>query len=154
MPLISAPAEIDLEARQGAPLHYVFQFFSDTAGTVPIDFTGWTFDMQLREGVADSGAPVAFVVTSEGEGAQISFIGENTDGTPNLSGTPDATNGMIYLHIPSIQTATLQASKAPKVRQYPVIATFYYDLEGTPPAGEAQTLAFGTFSLACEVTRG
>lgn len=153
MTLISAPAEIDMDARQGSPFIYALQFFEDLAATQPYDFTGWTFQMQLREGVADSGAPTAFVVSS-GSGGQISFIGEATDGSPDPNGTPDPTNGWIYINIPSIQTATLSASKPPKTKQYPVVATFYYDLEGTPPGGETQALAYGNFLLTCEVTRG
>ena len=151
---ITAPAEVALEARQGSPFHYVLQFFSDEGGTQPYDLTGWTFRMQLREGVADSAVAVEYTLSSEGTDPEIMFIGANTDGTPNLTGDPDPENGMLYLYLASAKTATLQAQKAPKPRQYPVSLTFYYDLEGTPPAGEPMALAFGTFSVACEVTRG
>lgn len=150
---ITAPAEIALEARQGSPFHYVFQFFSDAAGTMPYDFTGWTFKMQLREGVADSGIPVETTLSSDGINPAISFIGAATDGTPELGGSPDPTNGMIYLYLQSSVTADLQAQKPPKAKQYPVVLTFYYDLEGTPPAGEPLALAYGAFTVACEVTR-
>lgn len=149
---VSVPAAIDMEARQGSPFHYALQFFEDVAQTTPVDFTGWTFRMQLREGVADSAAAVKYTLSSENSDPEIVFIGENSDG-PDLNGDPDPTNGWIYLYLPSAITATLQATKVPKARQYPVTFSLYYDLEGTPPGGEPQALAYGTFTVACEVTR-
>lgn len=150
---VTAPAEIAMEARQGSPFHWALQFFEDEGETTPVDFTGWTFKMQLREGVADSAAPVEVTLSSEDTDPGIKFIGEDSSG-PDLDGTPDPTNGWLYLYMPSAITAELQTIKPPKAKQYPVTLTFFYDLEGTPPGGEAQALAYGTFTVACEVTRG
>lgn len=150
---ITAPAEIALEARQGSPFHSVIQFFEDEAGTQPIDFTGWTFRTQIREGVADSNAPVVADLSSEGSDPNIKFIAEDSSG-PDLNGTPDPTNGFLYHYLSSAETSELRTQKAPKARNYPVTLTFYWDTEGTPPGGEPQALAYGTFTVACEVTRG
>lgn len=150
---IPAPAEIDIDARQGTPLHHVMQFFEDAAATQPTDFTGWTFSMQIREGVADSNAHVVKALSSEDSDPNIKFIAE-ASGEPDLNGTPDPTNGYLYIYLSSEETALLRTLKAPKARDYPVSLTFYYDIEGTPPAGEPQALAYGTLTVACEVTRG
>lgn len=145
-----APAEVPLEARQGSPFDHVLQFFEDVDGVTPYSFVGWSFKMQIREGVADSNAPVILTLSSEDSDPAIQFVGD-TDGVPD--GPGDGTNGMIYLHLPSAITATLRTQKAPKPRQYPITMTFYYDLEGTNVGGETQALAFGSFTVACEVTR-
>lgn len=157
MPIISAPAEIAFTCLQGSPFQAVLQFFQDEAQTLPVDFTGYTFAMQIREGVADSDAPVIFAlssVDSSAAEARILFIGANSDGTPNIDGTPDPTNGMVYLRMTSAETASIQSTKPPKARSYPVVSGFFYDLEGTPPGGEPRRVAYGAFDLSLEVTRG
>jgi len=154
MPIISAPAEIPFTCLQGSPFQAVLQFFQDEAGTIPVDFTGYTFEMQIREGVADSAAPVIETLSSDDSAAHISFIGENTAGEPDIDGAPDPTNGMIYLSLTSGETSAMQATKAPKPKAYPATANFFYDIEATPPGGEPRRIAYGTFDLSLEVTRG
>lgn len=150
---VTAPAEINVaDCRQGSPFHLVLQFFEDAGATQPLDFTGWTFRAQIREGVADSNAAVVKALSSEDSDPNIRFIAEDTNG-PDLNGTPDPTNGFLYIYMGSAETSDLQTAKAPKPRNYPVELAFYWDVEGTPLGGEAQALAYGTFSVACEVTR-
>lgn len=153
MPLVSAPAEIAFTCLQGSPFEAVLQFFQDEGASLPVDFTGYRFDMQIREGVADASAPIVASLTSEGSDARIFFIGEATDGTPDIEGTADPENGFIYLHLHSDDTSAITPTKAPKSRNYPVIANFYFDIEATPPGGEPQRIAFGTFDLNLEITR-
>lgn len=156
MTIIAAPAEIDFACLQGSPFQAVLKFFQDEAQTMPVDFTGYTFEMQLREGVADSDAPVVFSlasVASTAAEARIVFVGANTDGSPNIDGTPDPTNGMIYLHLTSAETSTIHATKPPKLRTFPAVSNFFYDLEATPPGGEPRRIAYGAFDLSLEVTR-
>jgi len=153
MPIASAPAEIAMTCLQGTAFQYVLQFFQDDAGLNPVDFTGYTFAMQIREGVADSGAPVVKGLSSEGSAANILFIGTVSDGSPDIDGASDPTNGMIYLHLSADETSKLHGSKAPKPRTYPAVSNFFYDIEATPPGGEPQRIIFGTFNLSLEVTR-
>lgn len=153
MPIISAPAEIPFTCLQGSPFQAVIQMFQNTAGTIAVDFTGYTFKMQIREGVADSGATVIKTLTSEGVGPGIVFIGANTDGTPNIEGSPDPTNGMIFIRMASAETALLKASKPPKIRSYPAVANLFYDIEATPSGGDPRRIAFGAFDVSLEVTR-
>lgn len=156
MPLISAPAEIDFECLQGSPFQTVLEFFQDDAGTLPIDFTGYRIDMQIREGVADSGAAIVKSISTVGSSdadARIFYIGQNSDGTPNIDAAADPTNGMIYFYLSSEDTGEIKSSKAPKPRAYPAVANFFYDIEATPPGGEPRRIAFGKFDVTLEVTR-
>lgn len=156
MPLISAPAEIAFACLQGSPFQAVLAFFQDEAATTPVDFTGYRIDMQIREGVADSGAAIVKSISSVASSAAdagVFFIGENSDGTPNIDAPADPTNGMVYLYLTSDETAAIRGSKAPKPKTFPAVSNFYYDIEATPPGGEPRRIAFGTFDLTLEVTR-
>lgn len=156
MTVITTPVEVALSCAQGSPFAAVLQFFQDANYATPVNLTGWSFVMQIREGVADSGAPVIASLSSQGSSAGdtgIVFVGTASDGAPDIDGAPDPTNGMIYLKLSSAETSAIRGSKAPKPRAYPAVANFYYDIEATPPSGEAQRIAFGTFDLTLEVTR-
>jgi hypothetical protein len=152
----TAPAEIDFTARQGSPFHAYLQFFTDTGGTVPMDLTGYRVDMHIREGVADSAAPVVLSLSTEADSdndARIFYVAEASSGEPDPDGTPDPSNGFIYLKLASAETVLLQTAKQPKQRSYPAVGKFYYDIEATPPGGEPFALAFGKFDVTLEITR-
>lgn len=152
----SAPAEIPLEFRQGSPFEVVLQFFQDEAGTIPVDLTGYELNMHIREGVADSGAPLvaslSSVATSDLD-ARIFVVPIASDGTPDLSGAEDPTSGAVFLRLLSTETADLKTAKPPKQRSYPVEIPLFYDLEAKPPDGQAFALAFGPLTGTAEVTR-
>lgn len=150
------PANIPLDFRQGSPFGVVLQFFQDEEQTVPVDFTGWEMNMQIREGVADSNAPVIASLSSVPNSAQdpnIFFVPIASDGTPDLSGGEDRTSGAVYLKLSSAETSEIKSSKAPKKGAYPVEMAFCYDLEGTPPEGDPTRLAYGSVTGTAEVTR-
>ncbi len=151
----TSPAEVDYECRQGSPYHGLLQFFSDTGATQPYDFTGYSFEMHIREGVRNSGAPLIMSLSSEdtsGQDARIFFIGETTSGEPDVVGTADPPNGFIYRHLTSTDTRGFATAKPPKQRNYPVVAPFFYDIEATAPGGEPFCICFGKFDVTLEVT--
>lgn len=149
-------AEIPLTFRQGSPFEIVIQLFQDEAKTQPLDLTGYELNMHIREGVADSSAPLVASLSSVATSAQdarIFVVPIATDGLPDLSGAQDPTSGAVYLKLASAETAEIRTAKPPKQRSYPVELTFYYDLEATPPGGEPFAVAFGTMTGIAEVTR-
>lgn len=151
-----APAEVPLDFRQGSPFAFVLQFFQDEGETTPIDFTSWEFNMQIREGVADSAAPIIASLSSVSNSDQdrrIFLVPIASDGTPDLSGAEDPTAGAVCLKLTSAETSEIRMSKAPKKGAYPVEMTFYYDIEAKPPDGDPFRLAFGPITGTAEVTR-
>lgn len=150
------PVEVPLKFRQGSPFDVVIQFFSDVGKTTPLDFTGWELNMQAREGVADSGAPVVVSLSSVATSAQdarIALVPMASDGTPDLSGAEDPTQGAVRLFLSSTETASITTAKRPKKGTFPAEMIFFYDLEGTPPGGQPVALAFGVLTGTAEVTR-
>lgn len=148
--------EIPLEFRQGSPFEIVIQLFQDEAKTIPLDLTGYELNMHIREGVADSSAPlVAFLssVASSAQDRRIFVVPIATDGTPDLSGSEDWSTGAVYLRLLSAETSAIRTAKPPKQRTFPVELPFFYDLEATPPGGQPFAVAFGPFTGTAEVTR-
>lgn len=138
---------------QGSSWRRAIKFWQDDARTAPVDLTGFAVDLQIREGVADSGATLIKQLSTRSGIGGIRFVGQNGDGTPNLTGTPNPANGWVILEMSDEQTAALTGSKPPRPKAFPATALFYYDLELTSPSGETQRRMAGTFTVSLEVTR-
>lgn len=97
--------------------------WEDESGS-PIDLTGWSARMQVREEHA-SAAPLVSLTSLPGEGLTI-----------------DGPEGLVTIVIPASVTEAIPA---------PVEAV--YDLEVQGPAGEVERLLFGCADIDPEVTR-
>jgi hypothetical protein len=86
MPLL--PLEQPLECFQGFTWSQEFDFFSDTAETVPFDFTGWTVTLTVKD-----------------------REGSTTIITPTF-GSSDPTTGVIVASLSSTQTASMKLGVA------------------------------------------
>lgn len=144
--------QVDFKADQGSTWRRFLRFMS---GASPVDLTGYTIDMQIREGVAASGASAVATLTnraSPAEGAgRISFVGmTGTDPDPDV--TADPTNGWIMLLLTDEEMAAIGPSTAKK-KNFPLDATYYYDIELTDTAGETQRRVAGEWALSLEVTK-
>lgn len=124
---MQAPANLDLTMYQGASWDYTLTW-TTTAGTVtsPVDLTGYTARMQVRETQAST-ATVMSLTTGTGI---------------TLGGTA----GTIYLEASPATTAGIATAATPQTQ-------YVYDLELTSGAGYVTRLVEGNFIIDPEVTR-
>lgn len=124
---MQAPASLDLVMYQGASWDYTLTW-TTTAGSVttPVNLTGYTARMQVRESVASTAT-----ILSLTSGSGITLGG---------------TAGTIYLEASAATTAGVATAGAPSEQ-------FVYDLELVSPAGYVTRLVEGLFLVDPEVTR-
>lgn len=124
---MQAPATLDLTMYQGASWDYTLTW-TTTAGTVtsPVDLTGYSARMQVRETQASTAT-----VMSLTSGSGITLGG---------------TAGTIYLEASATTTAGVAAQSTPKT-------VYVYDLELVSSAGYVTRLVEGNFWVDPEVTR-
>lgn len=143
----------DFACDQGSGWLRAIKFWQDAGRTMPVDLTGCLIDMQIREGVADSGALLVKQLSNRSGSSGVRFIGQTGGGLPDLAASPNPSNGWIVLEMSDAETVALQSSKLPKPKSFPALAQFYYDLEITDSLGQTQRRMAGNFNLNLEVTR-
>lgn len=149
-----APAEQDLEIRQGDSWRAIFKLFSDTAQTIPFDATGCEIDMHIREGVVDSLADIKLAASTRatGDGAgKITWLSYASDNTVDEEGTNQA-DGIFCIDFDPDDTVLLAPTKKPRKGAHET-ATFIYDVQIVYPSGAQKCIMQGTISVPLEVTR-
>lgn len=149
------PAEQDLEIVQGESFSAIFHLYADTAQTIPFNATGADIDIEIREGVADSGAPVILAATTRltGDGAgKIRWLSYASDNSVDMEGDGDPGDGVFLLELTPADTIKLTPSKKPRKGAH-ASASFIYDAEIAWSSGESKRVMQGTITVDLEVTR-
>lgn len=146
----------DFLADQGSRWRRFVRFWQDAAKTIPFDFTGCTVVMHIREGVADSGAPIKEALSSAASSddpQRIFFPPADSSGLPIPEGVEDRESGFLMLQLSDEETRAIVPTKLPKRGAFPAIGQFYYDIEVTDSLGVTQRRMAGKWTLSLEVTR-
>ena len=144
--------QYDFKADQGSEWKRFVRFLQ--SGGSPVDLTGCEIDMNIRMGVADSGADLVAQLTTRGTGSgagRITYCGENSAGELDEEAAADPTTGRVRLFISSTDMAALRPGTAKK--KWPQDATLYYDIEITDTLGVVRRWMAGEWVLSREVTR-
>lgn len=140
---------------QGSRWTRFVRLWQDAAKTLPVDFTGASVKMHIREGVADSGAAVKAELSSAASSddpQRIFFPPADSNGLPVEGGAEDRTSGFLMLDLEAAASTAILPTKLPK-RGSLAEAMFYYDLEITDSLGVPRRRMRGQWPLSLEVTR-
>lgn len=116
--------QYDITVEQGANYTKAWTY-CEADGITPVDLTGWSARMSLREGYADDGNAVVLALTS----------------SPAAGITITAASGLITIRMTATETQALTSDK------------LRYDLELVDPSGQVDRLFEGRVILKREVTR-
>jgi hypothetical protein len=151
-----APAEQDFTLYQGENWRVIFQLYSDDAQSVPLDCTGSEIDINIREGVADSGATILLAAStrSTGDGAnRIDWLSYASDGSVDEDETNgDPVDGVFRVDFTPQEMSELRATKKPRKGAHET-ASFIYDAKRSVGTAEAKRFLQGSITLDLETTR-
>lgn len=153
--MTTAPAEQDFTLYQGQSWTAIFQLYADAAKTIPFDATGCEIDMHIREGVADSEAPLVLAASSRatGDGAgKVEWLSYASDNTVDEDGEAHKPDGVFRVTLSADDTELLTPAKKPRKGGFET-AEFLYDIEIVDSDGEVTRFMKGTLTVDLEVTR-
>ena len=153
--MTTAPAEQNFTLYQGQNWSAIFRLFGDTAQAVPFDATGCEIDLHIREGVADSEAPVILAASTRATGSgagKITWLSYASDNSVDEDSGGHKPDGIFKVALSAADTASMTPAKKPRKGSFET-AEFIYDIEITNGSGEVTRIMKGTITLDLEVTR-
>ncbi len=125
-----AAGENDITVEQGSTYKKLLTFYQDTAQTITVDLTGYTFRGQIRTRYDGSSALASFTFTLR-------------DQTTN--------EGEVYVEVSATDTALIPVNSSTKAGH--ALTKYTYDWELIKPNGEVNRFAEGLCYISPEATR-